>query len=449
MDKKKYIYEEMPIRKAVLTMAIPTVISQIISMVYNMADTFFIGRLNDPNQVAAVAVAAPAALVLTALANLLGIGGVSVFSRTLGTSDAGLAKKVSAFCFWVSLFIGLLVSANFLLFPKGILSLLGATTHTLSYTQKYTFWVITIGAAPSLLSMVMSHFVRADGAPKFAGLALSVGGIINLVMDPFFIFDWGLGLGIAGAAIATLISNVCVSLIFGFYFYNRRLHTAVSFSPSKFSPSREIAHNVIGAGLPSMLQTLLASVSNVTLNHFAGSYGEVVVAAFGVVKKLDQIPMSVAIGFAQGIVPIVGYSFSKKNYSRSTGILRFTLLLSVSFSAVCVAIYEFFPRSLISLFINHPETISVGAPILRIMCCSTPFMAIAFTLITVFQASGQPRYGIILSVMRKGALDIPLMIVLNFFMAFSGIALVQPITEIFTMLTAIFLYRKHKTQFVV
>ena len=448
MDNKKYIYEEMPTRKAVLTMAIPTVVSQIISMVYNMADTFFIGRLNDPSQVAAVAVAAPAALVLTALANLLGIGGVSVFSRNLGVGDALSAKKVSAFSFWGSLFVGLIISAIFLVFPNAVLSLLGATSQSLAYTQKYTFWVITIGAAPALLSMVMSHFVRADGAPKFAGLVLSAGGIINLILDPVFIFDWGLGLGITGAAIATLISNVCVFLLFVYYFYRRRAQTAVSFSPHRFSFSPVLAGNVVGAGLPSMLQTMLASVSNVILNHLAGSYGAVVVAAFGVVKKLDQIPMSVAIGFAQGVVPIVAYSVSGKNHRRAESILRFTLLISVSFSAVCVALYELFPQVLISIFINHPDTVRMGAPILRIMCCSTPCMAIAFTLITVFQASGRSRYGIILSVMRKGALDIPLMIVLNTLMAYYGIALVQPITEILTMVMALFLYRRYRGQLV-
>lgn len=445
-EQRKYLYEEMPVRRSVANMAIPTVISQLISMIYNMADTFFIGQLEDPNQVAAVSVVAPVALVLTALANLFGIGGASLFSRCMGEGSTFKAKQVTAFSFYCSIAIAVFVSLLTLFFDVPLLRTLGADINIIPFASEYMFWVISLGALPSLLSMVLAHFIRADGMAKLAGIVLSAGGIMNLILDPLFILEWGLGMGIRGAAIATLISNIFTFLFFIGYFIHKGNQSVVSFAPAGLTLSSDVGMGVIGSGLPGMLQTLLASFSNAVLNNMAGAFGGTAIAALGVVKKLDQIPMSVTIGIAQGVVPLVGYNYSNKNNKRVEDIVRFALIMAIGFSVIFVAVYELFPKNCISIFIDEAATLATGVPLLRIMCISTPLMAVAFIMISFFQATGKNRVGTILSVMRKGAIDIPLMLVLGTLIPLKGLAFVQPVTETLAMFTALVFYAKIKKE---
>lgn len=440
-EKRRYIYEELNVPRAVTAMAVPTVISQLISVAYNMADTFFVGRLGDPNQVAAVSIAAPAALLLTALANLFGIGGASVLSRSLGSGERAQAGLVSAFSLYAALFTAVLISVCFALFPSPLLRLLGADSETLPYAGQYVRWVVVLGATPSLLSMVMSHFARADGAAKLAGYVLSAGGILNLVLDPFFMFDWGLGMGISGAAFATFLSNLVSLLLFAAYFIRRRGSTPVSFSPALFS--LRTAPAVLAAGLPGMLQTLLASLSNAVLNNTARPFGPTAQASLGIVKKLDQIPMSVTIGIAQGVLPLLGYSYSARNTRRMRLTLRAALLMAGCFSIACVLCYEVFAGPLIRVFLDDRATVTTGAAMLRVMCLSTPLMGVSFILITAFQATGKNKAGALLSVLRKGAVDIPILLILRLVSApLLSLAFVQPVSELAAMLAA--LYALHK-----
>lgn len=440
-EKRRYIYEELSVPRAAAAMAVPTVISQLISVAYNMADTFFVGRLGDPDQVAAVSIAAPAALVLTALANLFGIGGASVLSRSLGSGERSRAGMVSSFSLYAALLTAVLFSVCFALFPTPLLRLLGADAETMPYARQYIRWVVVLGAAPSLLSMVMSHFVRADGAAKLAGYVLSAGGILNLILDPVFMFEWGLGMGISGAAFATFLSNLTSFLLFAAYFIRRRSSTPVSFSPALLS--LRCAPAVLAAGLPGMLQTLLASLSNAVLNNAARPFGSTAQASLGIVKKLDQIPMSVTIGIAQGVLPLLGYSYSAKNTTRMRHTLRAALLMAECFSIACVLCYEAFAGPLIQIFLDDRATVVTGAAMLRIMCLSTPLMGVSFILITAFQATGKNKAGALLSVLRKGAVDIPILLVLGTVSApLLSLAFVQPVSELAAMLAA--LYALHK-----
>ena len=439
-NAKEYLYERQPPLSAVLTAALPAVASQLINMVYNMADTYFVGRLGDPDQVAAVALSAPAALVLTALANLFGIGGAGVFSRALARGDTDRAKRVSVFSFCAAAAVSVLISLIFGLFPHGAARLLGADAATSAYTRQYLFWVIVCGAPLSLLSMVMSHFVRADGAARTAGLVLSAGGLPNLGLDPLFMF--GFRMGLRGAAAATWCSSLVTFLLFVVYFVRRRSGTMVSFDPGRLKPDAALAADVLGTGLPGMLQTLLASLSNAVLNNLTAAYGGVAVAAMGIVKKLDQIPMSVTIGFAQGIMPLLSYCHAAGKTERRREILHWALVIAVGFSLVCAAIYELIPAPLIRLFLRDAATVETGTPLLRLMCMATPLMAVGFLLITLCQSVGLKREGTVLSVLRKGAVDIPLMLVLGALIPLRGLACVQPVTELIAAAAALWLCRR-------
>ena len=444
--KQKKLFEELPPAKAVLAAAVPTALSQIISIVYNTADTFFMGQLGDPNRIAAVAIAAPLALILTALANLLGIGGAGVFAASIGEKKEQNARAASSFAILTSIGIGAVFMIVILAFFDPIMMLLGANTDNLPFVKEYVFWACAAGAIPSLTGMVLSHFVRADGEPKLAGGILSASGILNFILDPVFIFDWGLGWGITGAAAATFAANLFTAAAFTVYFLRRRGATLVNVT-SAGSCTPKLAGRILGAGLPGMLQTLLASVSNMVLNNLAGLYGSSAQAAFGVVKKLDQVPMSITIGFAQGIVPLAAYNHASGCFEREKKILKAALAMTVGISLVFVVIYECFAGGLIRFFIDDAATVAAGIPILRIMCVSTPLMAVPFVITTAFQATKKARYALILSVLRKGALDIPLMFLMNLLIPFIGIAFAQPAAEGIAMAAALWMYRKFYSEY--
>ena len=447
MDKRdrRWLFERAGVPRAVAELAAPTVLSQLISLFYNMADTFFVGRTGSAEGVAAVSLAAPVMLTLTALANLFGMGAAAVMARSLGAKDPKKAGHASAFGFWAALAAGLGCSLLSLLLPGPLLSLLGAEGGLRAVTGDYLALVFTLGAAPALVSSTLAHLLRADGAPRQASLGLTGGGILNLILDPLFIFDWGLGLGISGAAAATLLANV---LTMGWFLWvlrrrSRRGETAVSLRPSRAMLRREVSLSALGDGLPGMLQTLLASVSNACLNRLASDGGSQAVAALGIVKKLDTVPMNVTIGLSQGVLPLLGYSASAGDKGRMRAALRWTLGLSVGVSLLCVGVFELCPGALVRLFLDEAATAALGARFLRVICLSTPLMAVGFTMITLFQATGRKKQGVVLSLCRKGLLDIPLMFLLHALVPVYGLVFVQPITECAAMAVALLLYARY------
>ena len=439
---KTYIFESERVPKAVVSLAVPAVLSQIVSLVYNMTDTFFVGQLGDPDQVAAVSLAAPMMLALTALANLFGIGAASTASRFLGAKDHVSAKKATAFGFYSALAVAALLSVLALFFTDFFLDMLGAAGGARPFTRDYLFWIFILGGVPSLLSMALAHFIRADGAPKTASFGLSAGGLINLLIDPLLIFDFGFGLGVAGAALGTFIANMLTLLFFLRYFFVNRRDTIICLQPRRFTIKREISGQVLVTGLPGMLQTLLAAVSNTMLNQLAKGDGtqSYVLAALGIVKKIDTIPMSVTIGIAQGVMPMLGYNYAAKNDRRVRDAVKFALLLAIGFSLICVAVFELFTFSFVNMFIQEAVTVSYGVRFLRIMCVSTPLMAVGFIMITLFQAAGESKPALVLSVLRKGVVDIPLMFLLNMLIPVIGLAFVQPMTELIATLAAAAFY---------
>ena len=271
-------------------------------------------------------------------------------------------------------------------------------------------------------------------------MILSAGGLLNLGLDPLFMFVFHMGL--RGAAAATWCSSFITCALFAAWFVRRRGRCAVSFRPGSLTPDRELMGDVLGTGLPGMLQTLLASLSNAVLNHLTAAFGSVAVAAMGIVKKLDQIPMSVTIGFAQGIMPLLSYCHAAGKTERRREILRWALVIAVGFSLVCAAIYELIPAPLIRLFLRDAATVETGTPLLRLMCMATPLMAVGFLLITLCQSAGLKREGTVLSVLRKGAVDIPLMLVLGALIPLRGLACVQPVTELIAAAAALWLCRR-------
>jgi putative MATE family efflux protein len=440
------IFETMPVPKAVMAMAIPTIISQLISLVYNLADTFFVGQTNDPDQVAAVSLCFPAFMSLCIVSNLFGIGGGSLMSRSLGEKDLDKAKRTSAFSFYMSIGVVLIYSLTIAIFKKQFLYLLGADEFTYRYAVDYIDYVLILGGIPSMLNMLLAHLIRSEGGAKYASIGMSIGGVLNILLDPIFIMPWGLDMQTKGAAIATLISNVVATMFLLIYIYRNRATTVVSLDPRNISFRQNIPRSVFVIGFPASIQTALSTVSNTVLNNLASAYSASAMAALGIVKKIDMLPMNVTGGLSQGVMPLLGYNYASKNHDRMHKVSKYSRTLAVIFSLSCIALFELIPGPIVSLFIKDPQTIAYATDFLRIMPLATPFMAMSFMITSMFLATDQGAKAMTLAIFRKGLIDVPLMYLMNSLLPLYGLLWVQPMVDVMSVGLAFALYASFKKQ---
>ena len=291
-DAEKYLFEKMPVPKAVATLAIPTIISQVVTMIYNLADTFFVGQIGDPLMVAAVSLVSPWFNLLTALGNLFGLGGSSLISRMMGAQNHKDIKYVSVFSIWGGAAVTLLFSLATWFARVPLLHFLGASPDTYSYAQDYLLWVVVLGGVPTMVSLALGHLLRSEGHAKQASAGMMFGGILNVVLDPIFIFAFHLD--VAGAAMATALSNTASVMFFIIQYIRLKDKTAVSLNPRHFT--FRFVRPIFSVGLASALATALGNASNMVMVHLASSYGDIPVAAYGVVKRIDQFPLNVSMG---------------------------------------------------------------------------------------------------------------------------------------------------------
>ena len=421
------LFRDLPVQKAVLSLAVPTVISQIITVIYNMADTLFIGQLNDPNQVAAATVCMPAFVVMTALANLFGIGGAGKISRALGVDDRKTARACAAFCFWGAAAVALVYGTVLYFARPWVLPLLGADDATYDYACSYTFWTITLGAMPTVLSATLAHLVRAEGYAKHAAIGVAFGGILNMLLDPLFIFVFRME--ITGAAIATMISNIAALIYFLALLAVKRGQSVVSLKPMRGVLKRGGITEVLFGGLPSFLMSLLASFSGSMLNRLTAGYSNEAIAGMGIAKKIDMIAFAVAQGMTQGVLPLIGYNYAAGNRKRMTRSILVTLSYALAIACTAMLALFFFAEPITRAFIDNDLTVDYGKQFLKVICWICPSTAINFMIITVFQATNQRIKPMILSFLRKGRVDVPLMFLLEKRWGFSGIAWGIPIAE--------------------
>lgn len=421
------LFCEMPVRRAVLSLAVPTVISQIITVIYNMADTFFIGQLNDPNQVAAATVAMPAFAALTALSNLFGIGGASKIARCLGQKDGETAKKTAAFSIWTAFAVALFYGIVIFLARPWFLPVLGTNAETYGFCSSYVFWTVTVGAVPTVLNAGLAHLIRTEGYAKQAGFGVAFGGILNIALDPLFIFVFRME--ITGAAIATMLSNTAATVYFLLFLYRIRKKTVITPNPKYYRLAGGIPGDVVVGGLPSFIIMMLGCLSNSVLNRLVTSYSNEAMAGMGIAKKIDMIAFSVAQGMTQGVLPLIAYNYASGNRKRMSQSIRVTLVYTLILACTATLTLFFFASPITGCFIDNRETVSYGKDFLRIICFTCPSTAVNFMIITVFQATKRKVQPLILSLLRKGSLDIPLMLVLNSAAGIRGIAWATPLAD--------------------
>lgn len=429
-NSKTELFESMPIPKAVVTLSVPSVISSLVMVIYSLADTFFVGMMNDPVQNAAVTLAAPLLLAFNAVNNLFGIGSSSMMSRALGRKDYDTVYRSSAFGFYASLICGLLFSLLYAVLQSPILVVLGANAETMQATADYLFWTVLLGSAPSILNVVLAYLVRAEGSSLHASIGTMCGCLLNMVLDPIFILPWGLNLGAAGAGCATCLSNTVACLYFFVLLFVKRGKTYVCIKPSMFRPSKQIVKGVCGVGIPASIQNLLNVTGMTILNNFTSAYGSDPVAAMGIAQRVNIVPFQIAMGFSQGIMPLISYNYTSGNIKRMKKTFMFTAKISLGFILAVMLTFLFAAEPIISMFMKNESIVAYGAAFQRGFCFALPFLCIDFLALGVFQSCGMGMKSFIFAVVRKIVLEIPALFVLNWLFPLYGLAYAQFVAEL-------------------
>ncbi len=425
------LFESRPIPKAVMELSLPMVVTSLVMVVYNLADTFFVGMLGDPVQNAAVTLVYPVMLAFNAVNNLFGVGTSSMMSRSLGRGDHEMVRTSSAFGFYGALFSGLAFALASIVLKNPLMQLLGADATTWEATSRYLFWTVNCGAMPAILNVVQGQMARAEGASLHASIGTMSGCILNIILDPIFILPWGLNMGAAGAGLATFLSNCAACLYFLMLARVKKGKTFVCLDIRKLKNlSREVIFGILGVGIPASIQNLLNVTGSTILNNFTAAYGASAVAAMGVSHKINMLPMQVCLGFSQGIMPLVSYNYASGNRKRMKDSILFAMGIILPTMALVTVGYWFGAGSLIRLFMDNPEIVAYGSRFLRGMCLGMVFLCIDFMAVGVFASLGRGKYSLTFAILRKVVLEIPLLFLLNALLPLYGLAYAQFLTEV-------------------
>ena len=440
MKEKKDVFSQMSVPKAVATLAIPTVLSMLVTVIYNMADTFFVGKTNDANQVAAVSLAMPVFLLLMAIGNMFGVGGSSFISRSLGQGDNQKVKKISSFCFYGSIIAGVIMIFVFLLGMDVILKVMGSKADTEQFGKEY-LTVIAYGAPFVILSTMFGNIVRGEGAAKTSMIGMMIGTVLNIVLDPIMIL-W-MDMGVAGAALATILGNIASVIYFVIYFVKGKSILSIAWKDFKIVG---IIGGVLAIGLPASLNNVLMSTSNIILNNFLAEYGTIPVAAMGVASKANMLLILLQLGIAMGVQPLVGYCYGARNYKRMKSVMKFSMICTVIIGSVITLVYFIATAPIINAFIDKPEVIELGISMLRASMISGPVICIMFVFSFTIQAMGKAIPSLLITISRQGLVFVPVLFLSNALFGLDGIIYSQAISDLSALVMSaiafLFIYRR-------
>ena len=438
------IFENLPVKKAVMKQIVPAIASQIIMLIYNLADTYFVGRLNDPKETAGMTAVASSIVIITAISNLFGVGGASTMARFLGKHDTESAKNTSTIAVYGGLLASVIFCILYYLLASPILRLCGADAEIWEPAYGYALWIMVIGSPAAIMSALFANLIRAEGGARVAAFGLSAGGVLNIFLDPFFTLPQFMGRGATGAGMATAISNM---LVFGFflaYVLTRRGQSVIDLNPARCGKGMKHLKVVLSIGFPSAVQYMLTVVAVSAQMHFVSRYETEALAALGIVRKLDMIPLYCALGVSGGLLPLLAYNYAAGKYERQKQALLYGIQIAVGFSLFCLVLYEIFAPFFVGLFIRDLLVQQYGAAFLRLMVIAMPMMSVCNPLIINFQAIGKVRESLICSILRKGILDVPFLFLMDSILPLYGCMLVQPIVDAISMTVAVICFKNLK-----
>ena len=436
-NKNLEVFSSMPVPKAVMKNALPAMAAMLMVLVYNLADTFFIGQTHNALLVAAVSLATPVYLIFMSLGTLFGIGGTSVISRALGEGKKEKARKSCAFCFWGCVFVGILLAALILIFIDPILNLIGASADTYEYAKSYLSIIVFAGPFV-LISNCYGNVVRTEGESGKAMLGLLLGNLINVILDPIFIL--ALGLDIRGAAIATVIGNIVGA---GFYIsYFLKGKSMLSIRLKDFTVKQGIAASVLAIGIPAALGDVLMSVSQIIINSQMSHYGDMAVAGMGVAMKVITITGMICMGLGQGVQPILGYCVGAKTWKRFKEVFKFTIIFALILGTVLAAICYIFTNQIVSAFLTDQTAFSYAVQFARILLSTSFLFGVFYVLVNALQAMGAATPALLISMSRQGIIFIPALFILQAVVGMTGLVWAQPVADVLSILIAAILFGK-------
>ena len=429
------LFEKAPIPKAYMKMALPVVMGMVVTLVYNLVDTYFIALTGNTNLIAGVSLCSPLFTLLLAIGDIFGIGGSSVISRILGAHDVADAQKKSTFCFYTSIITGVLFTIVMLIFKKQILLLLGATDQTYYFAAQYYFWIV-LGGTFVIFSLVPSNLMRAEGMAMQSMIGSVIGTVVNIILDPIFILV--MGLGAAGAAIATVMGYI-VTCTFFVICINKK-SAVLSLSIRNLSFDVGTFTGVLAIGLPSSITNLMQTVGITLTNRFLAPYGNDKIAIMGIVLKIVNIALLIIVGLAFGGQPLIGYNYGAGLYNRLKKIILFGLGTTGGTGIAFLVILSLFSRQVISGFLTDIEMINTGVAMLRLQLIGMPLMGVCLIIICTFQATGKATGAFILSACRQGIVFLPVIFVLSNFFGLWGVMAAQFTSDVITTVVAFFLF---------
>lgn len=444
---REELFERMPVLKAIRVMAIPTILSQIIVLIYNLADTIFIGQTNNPYMVAGASLILPIFNICSSIAGLTGVGGGALVSRLLGEGRIEEAKKVSTYSIYLALIVSALFSILTLIFLDPLLSALGASDNTIKFAEQYAICVIVLGAVPTVLSNVLSNLLRSAGISKEAGFGIMLGGILNVFLDPLFMFViLPKGNELIGAGIATFISNVVACIFLMYVVIKKHKQQIVSFDLKIGLPEKKSIMQIFAIGIPSGLSILLFDLDYIIIDKLIAGYGDIPLAAMGIVLKAERLPLNVGIGLCQGMMPLIAYNYSKKNHKRNHDTIKYSLIIGLIVSAFSIVLYHLTSEYIVRAFINEQETVRLATDFLRIRILATPLMFGSFFTVHIFQGYGDGKRSLVLGVLRWGVFNIPMLLILNSIFGMYGVVWAQVMGDILTVTVSLIVYFSHKKE---
>lgn len=437
MDRSKTeeLFAKASIKDAVIRNAVPAMLAMIMVLIYNLADTFFIGQTHDALQVAAVSLATPVFLIFMSVGNVFGIGGTSVISRALGEGRQEYARKVCSFCMWSCVAVGAVMTVCFLFGMDWILKIVGASENTWEYTKTY-LTIVTWGGISVLISNCFANIVRAEGKPGPAMAGQVIGNLLNVILDPIMIV--GLGWGIRGAAIATVIGNVVAAVYYILFYLAGK--SSLSISPKHFAMNDRILSGVLAIGIPASLGSLLMSVSQIIMQQRMAAYGDMAVAAAGVAQKVTMITGMICMGIGNGVQPLLGYCIGAHLYDRFKKCLKFSVIFAFILASCMTILCYIFTDQLVSLFLSDASAFSYGVQFVRILLTTSFLFGVFYVLCSSLQAVGAAVPALIVNLSRQGFIYIPALFILQSVFGYSGLIWAQPAADVLSTILVIVLY---------
>lgn len=434
-NSKIDIFENKPVLQALSIMAVPTIVSQLITLIYNIADLWYIGQTDNPYMVAATSLVATIFLLATAIANIFGVGGGNLVVRLIGSKQEEEAKKVASWSSVMAFLCALGFSLLCLLFMNPILYALGASDNTIGYARQYMFFVVVLGGIPTVLSATLSSMLRNVGYSKEAAFGLGMGGVLNVILDPLFMFvimpD---GYEVTGAAVATMLSNL-MALIYYIIIYQKVKHTTILELPKRIEKIRpESKKSLFSVGLPAACSLILYDLTNMMINMLSSSHGDLELAAMGIILKVERLPLNIGIGICLGMTPLVAYNYAAKNKKRMQAFFKAARTSGLIVAGISIILYRFGAPYIMRAFISDAETVRLGTQFLQARCFAPPFMFLSFHVVHYMQAVDEGKISFYLAVIRQLCLNIPILFLLNAIFGMQGIIWTQVSADIMNVI---------------